>query len=82
MNQRQENQKCIVDIADSMETMLRVIQDACAKMIKNCENLRVAATIDAQLSRTVDPLKAPEVTGADKDGDGGEPYTPRIDLDD
>jgi len=75
MNARAENRKCMVDMIDTLEESIRSIQSACGNMLKTCENLRLGITVEAQLERTVkDIMDAPEIVGADADGEGGEVF--------
>lgn len=81
MNAREENQKCMRDMLDTLEESVNAVRMGCDSMLKNIENLRLGLMVEQQLRPVQDIMDAPEVVGADANGEGGEEYTPRIDLD-
>ena len=71
------NLKTMTDIVGTVETSLHAIQHEIAKLVTQCQLLGTAIGTEAmELTKRCDPMDAPEVEGADKDGDGG--YARRI----
>jgi hypothetical protein len=77
---RDENLRCVNQILDALDESLGVVVEELMKCKARVEHIRRGVHVEAQLGRTVDPLKAPEVVGANKDGDGGFAFT--LDVDD
>jgi len=71
MSVREENLKCMNTILDALDETLDVITHELVKCKARIEHVRRGLEVEQQLGRVVDPLKAPEIFGADKDGDGG-----------
>lgn len=73
MTVRDDNLKCLRDTLTTMRETLAAIHFEVNKLIQQCETISAGLHVEQELSRgdVVDPLKAPEFTGADKDGNGG-----------
>ena len=75
MNVRDDNFKNMNSLLDALEETLDVVTHELVKCKARIEHLRRGVQVEAQLGRTtpgvVDPLNAPEVVGADKNGEGG-----------
>lgn len=69
---RAENKKCMTDMLDTLDESIKSIRLACDSMLQTTENLRLGIMVESQLERTVkDIMDAPEIEGADADGEGG-----------
>ena len=70
-----ENIKALYDVLETMDSTLRAIHYEVNQLIMRVEvgkeGLRAIDAILPAPGRPRDPLDAPEVIGADKDGDGG-----------
>ena len=65
----------MTDMLDTIDESLRSIHLACAGMLQTTENLRLGIMVETQLQRTgKDIMDAPEIVGADRDGDGGHDF--------
>jgi hypothetical protein len=73
MTVRDDNLKCLRDTLSTMKETLATIHFEINKLIQQCETITAGLIVEEELSRggVVDPLKAPEVVGADKNGEGG-----------
>ena len=82
MTVRDNNLKTLRDTLLVMKETLATIHFEVNKLIQHCETISAGLIVEAELSRgdVVDPLKAPEVIGADRDGNGGFAF--RLDEDD
>ena len=69
----EENLKAMHDIISVMIEKLKSIREEVPGLINDCDHLRhgLITAQEEETVRTVDPLQAPEIEGADKDGDGG-----------
>lgn len=76
---RDDNLRCVNQILDALDESLGVVIEELKKCQARVEHVRRGVHVEAQLGRTVDPLKAPEVIGADKNGDGGFAFTLDVD---
>lgn len=80
MSVREENLMCMKTILAALDETLDVVTHELAKCKARIEHIRRGLEVEEQLGRVVDPLKAPEVVEADKNGDGGFAF--RLDEDD
>jgi hypothetical protein len=75
MNVRSDNLKCLRDTINVMDESLRTIHFEINKLIQQCETLRAGLIVEQEIVKGAiedrNPLNAPEIVGADKNGDGG-----------
>jgi len=75
MNVRNDNLKCVSDILDALDESIGTIMQELGKCKARVEHVRRGIYVEVQLSRRapaiLDPMNAPEIVGADKNGDGG-----------
>lgn len=82
MSVREDNLKCVNSILDALDESLGTVIHELGKCKARVEHIRRGVEVEVQLGRVVnerDPLNAPEIVGADKDGDGGFAF--RLDED-
>jgi len=77
MSIRDDNLKSMQDILVVLGETLDVIKAEVIKCRERVKHLKAGLEVENQIGpthTTINPLKAPEIIGADRDGDGGHSF--------
>jgi hypothetical protein len=61
MRAREENIQCMLETCDRIETATDAILSAAGQLRRAISTIRNGLVVESQLTRTVDPLDAPEI---------------------